>query len=62
MKHNGQLGATVEQYIGVETRLLGQPAATTTTAPTASGPPDGLGTWGVGAVGIERAAEASCST
>ena len=64
MKHNGQLGASVEQYIGVETRLLVQhqrgPAAPRhPQLPQLPGLLDlglgtwdlGLGTWGVGEMG-----------
>ena len=57
--HYGQPVDPVRQHKRVVTMLLVQhqrgPAGT-----TASGPP-GLGSWGDGELGIERAAEGSCS-
>ena len=72
-KHNGQLGATVEQYIGVETRLLGQPAGTSEQrAPRRPRPPGLLdlglgelengkmGSWGQRRGLLKQAAACSC--
>ena len=71
VKHNGQLGATVEQHIGVETSGaasghhglldLGRETWDLGLGRTwASGLGD-LGSWRGGELGIERAAEASCN-